>query len=149
MFAGSWHFSTVLAAFRPPFHPSNTGNGGHCYHDLPPWTKHLCIVSWTTKEESPYKGSMRRWVLGSIHHFRSSHQVETCFMLRFGRKSQGVKKVSKVRKKTPHLFGSCCNKLSGCGGLGMGGWTAPELLGSRSRQSRTLAALGAYLSPKL
>lgn len=35
------------------------------------------------------------------------------------------------------------------GGLGMGGGTAPELLGSRSRQSRTLAALGAYLSPKL
>lgn len=31
----------------------------------------------------------------------------------------------------------------------MGGWTVPELLGSTSGQSRTLAALGAYPSPML
>lgn len=81
-----------------------------------------------------YKTGFRCYTTNS----RASRQAGTCFMLSlevwpWKPFSQG-RIQGQEKKKKPHLLGSYSNKP--------GGRAAPEQLGSRPEQSRTLAALG-------
>lgn len=88
-----------------------------------------------------YKTGFRCYTTNS----RASRQAETCFMLSlevwpWKPFSQG-RNQGQEKKQKPHLLGSYSNKP--------GGRAAPEQLGSRPEQSRTLAALGEQPALKL